>query len=350
MPTLLTNYWYIHKAEVGKLIGHATLQVSGLDQLKAWNDIIAARMREDLIYSELADQFLENANVPAIGRLLFEADVNEIGLFTHYATWRCKGVSKYQRGDRISPPKPYPFIYTTLPTPDAEARLELTVNPEHFMSSSASSYMTGQVRLFVLAHAVRVESGVIYARPLAIASADYRFDGDAARNALRRIVFDHGQVRFDQIDAFHAAADVDPPTPDQHSALRHISEEQVKHAFAEIIGEPFIPKDWGGERSDLFTGRLKFDGREIAAAFAFKGPAKWKTLYIADMGSRGDQALRLMTEPVELAVVQHCHQVDSLVRALMRSLAAQYLGRRMFCIIDGADTWRILKAYGKCGV
>jgi hypothetical protein len=32
-----------------------------------------------------------------------------------------------------------------------------------------------------------------------------------------------------------------------------VSEDAVKQVFAEIIGEPFVPKDWGGEKSDLQT-------------------------------------------------------------------------------------------------
>ena len=32
-------------------------------------------------------------------------------------------------------------------------------------------------------------------------------------------------------------------------------EFEGKKYFAEIIGEPFVPEDWGGEKSDLYTTR-----------------------------------------------------------------------------------------------
>lgn len=350
MGDTLTNYWYIHKAEIGKLVGHEAVLAAGLDRLQCWTDADAARRREGLIYSQLADTFLERASVPSIGRRLFEGGADCVGLFTHYATWRCKGVTRYTRDERVPTGKQPPIIYTNVPAPEGDVRLELRINPEHLMSSSASSYLSGQVRLFVLAHAVSNDENSMIARPLAIASADYRFDASAARRAVRRVLFDHGQVRFPEIEAFEKAGEVEPPSPDQFAVMKDISEERTKQAFAEIIGEQFIDKDWPGERSDLFTPRLRFDGREISAAFAFKGPGKWKRMDIADMGKRGDQALRLFDEPADLVVVQHCHQIDSRVRDLMRALAAQYMGKKMFCLIDGADTWRILKAYGKCGI
>ena len=52
--------------------------------------------------------------------------------------------------------------------------------------------------------------------------------------------------------------------------------------LAEIVSEPFVPKDWGGERSDLRSTRLTIEGRPCAAAFMFKGPAKFKPLTVAD--------------------------------------------------------------------
>ena len=52
-------------------------------------------------------------------------------------------------------------------------------------------------------------------------------------------------------------------------ALLDISEEDVKHSIADIIGEPFVPKDWAGEKSDLQTNSLTIDDRPHSAAFIF---------------------------------------------------------------------------------
>jgi hypothetical protein len=67
-----------------------------------------------------------------------------------------------------------------------------------------------------------------------------------------------------------------------------------------------VPKDWSGEQSDLFISALKVDGEPYAAAFAFKGPAKFKPMTLAELGKNGDQVVRLYAEPADILVLQHC--------------------------------------------
>jgi integrase len=47
-----------------------------------------------------------------------------------------------------------------------------------------------------------------------------------------------------------------------------VPEDTVKRAFAWLIGESYVPKDWGGERSDLYTSRV----------FAVASPAQVSSL------------------------------------------------------------------------
>ncbi len=131
--------------------------------------------------------------------------------------------------------------------------------------------------------------------------------------------------------------------------LKIIPETKIKTAFAEIIGEPCVQKDWGGERSDLFSSRVRLNGERISTAFAFKGPAKFQPLNLAQLGKNGDQIDRLFTEPADLFILQHCHEITSPVRGTMRAYAQQISRPRFYCIIDGYDTIRILTAYHKCG-
>src|SRR5262249_33068164 len=131
--------------------------------------------------------------------------------------------------------------------------------------------------------------------------------------------------------------------------LRAIPEVEIKNAFAEIVGEPMAPKDWGGERSDLFSSRVILDGNRISSAFVFKGPAQFKPMTLAQLGKNGDQIDRLFSEPADLLVLQHCHEITQPVRATMRAYAQQMGNLRLFCLIDGYDTVRLLRAYKKCG-
>lgn len=150
-----------------------------------------------------------------------------------------------------------------------------------------------------------------------------------------------------QLKAFERIAQTKPPTKAQLKKLLNVPEVEVKNRFAAIIGEPFVPKDWGGEKSDLYTSRLTLDEKPISAAFIFKGPAVSGALHPANMGKRGDQLVRAFEEPADLIVIQHHNQIASTVIRQAEALAADHSRPRLYCIIDGAETYRILKTYRK---
>jgi hypothetical protein len=55
---------------------------------------------------------------------------------------------------------------------------------------------------------------------------------------------------------------------------RKIPEAYIKAHFADILGEPFIPKDWGGGNFNPCTSRATVEDRPVNVAFAFNGPGK----------------------------------------------------------------------------
>lgn len=124
-------------------------------------------------------------------------------------------------------------------------------------------------------------------------------------------------------------------------------EASVKDALAEILGEPFVLCDWGGERSDLYTSRLFIDGTPVSSAWLLKGPSFDRPMTIAALGKQGDQIDRLYSEPAELLVLQHCHQVRTEVVNMMETYAWDMRRLRRFMILDGSDTARILRACDK---
>jgi hypothetical protein len=157
-------------------------------------------------------------------------------------------------------------------------------------------------------------------------------------------------VHIDGIDEFSSVRELPPKRTKANLArLKLVPESRIKRAFAEIIGEPFVQKDWGGERSDLFTSRVRIQGDRISTAFVFKGPAQFQPMTLAQLGKNGDQIDRLFTEPADLFVLQHCHEITPPVRGAMRAYAQQIGRPRLYCVIDGYDTIRLLEAYGKCG-
>ena len=66
----------------------------------------------------------------------------------------------------------------------------------------------------------------------------------------------------------------------------------------------------------------------------------------SSLGTNGDKTDRLFSEPADLLVLQHSHGV----RSTMRTFASRIHELRYFSIIDGYDTVRLLKPYGKCGL
>jgi hypothetical protein len=143
---------------------------------------------------------------------------------------------------------------------------------------------------------------------------------------------------------------MDMPSKGELTALKSVPEVNIKSAFAEIIGERTVPNDWGGEQSDLFSSYVMLSGKRISTAFALKGPAKFHPMTMTDLGKNGNQINRLFAEPAELLILQHCHEITPPVRDTMRAFAQQMGNPRLYCLINGYDTLRILRAYGKCGL
>jgi hypothetical protein len=160
------------------------------------------------------------------------------------------------------------------------------------------------------------------------------------------MTFDDGrrEVWPSQVDQFKKVVDVPRANADMRKEVSGMSENDVKHYFASIIGEPYIGKDWGGEKSDLYSSRLTIEGVPVSAAFAFKGPGKKGKLTIHGMGKNGDQGLRLFEEPIDIGVVQHYTEIVPAVRNMLEAVSRWRNSRYM--VIDGEMTARILSAYG----
>lgn len=130
-----------------------------------------------------------------------------------------------------------------------------------------------------------------------------------------------------------------------------MAEEKLKQAFAKIIGEKGAFKDWGGERSDLYTTHLRLRSRRVPAAIAFKGKATKGKLVPAKMGKNGDQINRLFTEPAEVFLVVYPGQIDSSIISQMQAFAignALKGVRVSYGVIDVNDLSRLQTAYSEC--
>lgn len=152
------------------------------------------------------------------------------------------------------------------------------------------------------------------------------------------------RVTIDDIGSFKKLVN----TPAANS-IKTMLEKDFKAGLQAVIGEIGDFKDWGGETADLWSTRVLFKGKRIAAAFAFKGRATSGVLTPAKLGKNADQIQRLLKNPAELFVVQYWGQIAPSVMeqlevfAQIRSIQTQ--SKVYYCLIDGTDSNRIIETY-----
>ena len=321
---------------------------SGLGSISAVPTDGLQRVALIAAFEEATIRWLNEASFPTLGELIISGKLSPGAFFTHYGSFYGKGITdSAARFDEGKPLKQIPIIHTKLDTYYNGANIIMQAHPENFTSISARVEFSGRKRLFVVARLTKSKLPTLSAQAYAIG---HLHEGKRKQILLtdrfNRLNWQM-EVFCTQIECFMKADDISRPMKGALKRLSKISEARIKKAFAEIVDEPFIPKDWGGERSDLYSTNVILQGERVATAFAFKGPSKFKPLTVADLGKNGDQISRLFSEPADLFILQHCHQITSAVRDHMRAFATRINRLRPFTLIDGADTIRILKAYKK---
>lgn len=154
-------------------------------------------------------------------------------------------------------------------------------------------------------------------------------------------------ISVDEVDSFFRVRTV-RVEPGDYTA---IPEARFKAGVARILGESGRFRDWGGERNDLYTTRVRIFGRRYPAAFAFKGPGIRGILTPGRMGKNGDQIQRLFKTAASVFIVQYWGQVAESVTEQMEEFAKAKSAVEgsvvFFGTFDGDDSNRLLKAYPK---
>lgn len=161
-------------------------------------------------------------------------------------------------------------------------------------------------------------------------------------------------IDIQHIDSFEKARGVNHRDIDKYvnNGFFDKEEEVIIHAFAEIIGESYVPNHWPGENEDLYTSRILLNGQRVQASFAFNGPGKVpaKETRLSDLGARGNQLLKMMRiTSSKLYVLQSVKYVS---QDIIDTFETAIRDRRhnghhcYYCIIDGQDTATVLYAYG----
>lgn len=156
--------------------------------------------------------------------------------------------------------------------------------------------------------------------------------------------FQAKEITIDDIDSFNGVKNFG-----SSNKITNYLEKDIKFTIKKITGEIIDFKDWPGELFDFFSTNIKINGKRVSAAFALKGRGKKGELSIAGMGKKGDQIQRLFDSHADLYILQFVGPVSNSIRKEMSSKAKlkSYEERKkiFFCIIDGNDTDRLMKAY-----
>lgn len=151
-------------------------------------------------------------------------------------------------------------------------------------------------------------------------------------------------ITVDDIDSFARVRAV-PPS----GTYREMPERQFKAGIQKVVAEPFSPKDWGGEKGDLFTTRTRIRGKRFPTAFAFKGPGLRGALTPARMGKNGDQIQSMFDNDAQVFLVQHWAEIKPSVLTALRAYATMKSGVTgdliHYGVIDGEDSDRLIRAY-----
>ncbi len=161
------------------------------------------------------------------------------------------------------------------------------------------------------------------------------------------------RLYVEDIDSFRKVRDVNPTTVMNVLTDGYLdrSEDSVQTALERILNVSFHKKDWGGELNDLYTANVIINGARCETAFLLKGNGlRSPTMEIKHCGVNGDQILRLVNSPAKLFVIQFVGRISEAVISdidgkvrLVRSQGKD----AWYCIMDGQDTARVLRAYGE---
>jgi hypothetical protein len=342
-PDFKLQTLYLNARRLTELAGEAQVQRAMSVATPAGPyDKLADNVRMGALGRVLRAWLIKNWNkVEPLERLLLTGKAKVGDLFTTERDFHCRNLAP-----RVRPSKVPPQLTAKYELADRDVTLVLKAHRDHLAPGSAGEWLTGRRGgLFVVGVIKRLGRTKVEASPVFVGfcispSSDAMFLSSPAW---------YPEIQVERIDNFSKCGAEEFVRDRELKKLQQIPEAKIKKAMAELIGEDNVPKDWGGERSDLFSTRLCVDGQRVSVAFAFKGPAKFHPMKLSDLGANGDQIDRLFTEPAQLLILQHCHRVTAGVRNMLKAYATRHGDLRRFCVIDGCDTLRILRAYGKCG-
>ena len=323
--------WYLNVDRIYQLINSKEL-INHMSTLEGVQGSCYLGSPEGLarsVIKQSLEDWLHVNEIPSLGELIVQGKKLEKGqLFTIFQDFYGKGLSLFSDSMKTIPRDAVAEIHNKLKLKE-NIKIRIQYSPSNLINATAWNRMSGHTKLFCFCYIDDYKNNEIIARPYLIGDIHTGLKLNTPNNWSGQ---NYGEIHPTLIDQFSKIIDVyeNEIRPPRISLMKNILEEDVKNALAEIINEGNIPKDWGGEKSDLFSTNLSVNGRYMSSAFLLKGPARFSPMKMIHLGKNGDQIDRLFSEPADLLILQHCHKVDNAVRSAMKAYASRIHKLRYF--------------------
>lgn len=234
-------------------------------------------------------------------------------------------------------------VTVTVKTSRSALKVRLELSTVHITSDTLRSRLYHGTTVSIIAIFDRREGNILFFRPLVIGAPWLVTEDPKVADAAMWWGYEFYENFVEDFDEFSRVTT--EPLPDDCEPMRDVSERAFKVCLGKVLGDPTV-KDWGGEKSDHFTAHLHLKGRRLTAAFLLKGPSRFAPMTLVHTGKNKNQIVRLASEPADVLFIQHCHEITADVRSTLRAFAVQPSRPRRYCLIDGRDALRLLRAYG----
>jgi hypothetical protein len=327
--------YYLSRDRVLTLVGAEKLPPHVLGTLQGKDVAMASAILSGVVGSFLLET-IAASGVKTLQQLFYENRLQAGIPFIYNGHFHGKGFGYANKTPALT-------LTEKLDEPLAGRKLIFEFAKDGLVNDTAYTRMSGSTRLFAFGYIREIDEETIRAIPYAV--GDLVEVGSMASAPFSPAL----ELQPDQIVQFSKMDNSWTPTKIQFNHLAHIPELAVKALICELLGEYEVPKDWGGEESDVLSSNLLIGAARKTGAFLLKGPAKFHPMTLKDCGKNGDQVYRLFNIPAQVYVVQHCHNIGAAVRKTVEAFAMQRAisAPCQYVFIDGYATARLLRAHGR---
>jgi hypothetical protein len=287
-------------------------------------------------FVDLGLRYCTAFQVKTLGEALLEPRVGEV----FCSTETFEGTDQIYESERVR--------NHVLPGFEYDREVYLDYGVEHFVASTGRSEQATRSVTSVVGVIREVSETEVRLAPIIMGAPtfDHPWNKDVGLDLMWE-GFSWYETYAEDIEEFARIKGLpNPPDTEWLPVMEQLPEADVKEKLAEILEVKPASKDWGGETSDM-SATVHLAGDPVRASLLLKGPARFAEMTPSMLGKNADQIQRLAKTPSQLLIVQHCHQIGDAVRDTLRAFAvAPHLPRR-YCVIDGQETYKILKTYGK---